>query len=447
MAKPGANAYKELTSRLVYLIVALIVYRIGAHIPVPGVNLDRIRDIFDSGQGSLFQLFNMFSGGALSNASLLALGVAPYISASIVMQLLSHMYAPLKELRQQGSVGQKRINQYTRYLTLFLALMQGFAISRTVMSAGMTLTTGMGFLLPATIGLAAGALFMMWLGEKITEFGIGNGTSMLIFSGIAVNMPRGIGMMIEQAKVGDISYARFFLMLGMIVGLFALIVFVERAQRRIAIHYANRAQASAFALDQRSHLPLKINIAGVLPAIFASAIITLLVSGMSLLTGVKGTAGRYLADLASGFNQGSWLYIATFSLLIIVFSFFYTSMMFENRELADSLKKSNAFIQGFRPGRQTADYLDLVQERLTLVGAFYIAFVCILPSLMNMGSASGQVLFLFGGTSLLIAVVVAMDFVSQVQSHILTQQYGALMKKANLSGFDVSKSRDVTGHR
>lgn len=433
MAKPAANPYKELTSRFWFLIIALVIYRVGAHIPVPGVNLARVRELFESGQGSLFQLFNMFSGGALSNASLLALGVAPYISASIVMQLLSHMYGPLKELRQQGSTGQKKISQYTRYFTVVLALLQGFAISRTVMAAGMTLTTGMGFLIPATIGLTAGALFMMWLGEQITERGIGNGISMLIFAGIAVNMPKGIGNLIEQAKVGEIGYGRFFMTLGLIVGLFALIVFVESAQRRIAIHYAKRQQMGAQPMGQQQYLPFKINMAGVIPAIFASAIITLLVSALSLSNMLPGSAGRYLSDVATGFHSGSWLYVATFALLIVLFSFFYTAMMFENRELADNLKRSNAFIQGFRPGRQTAEYLDLVRDRLTLVGAAYVAFVCVLPSVMNMGSSSGQILFLFGGTSLLIAVVVAMDFMSQVQSHMHSKQYEALMKQAKLS--------------
>lgn len=435
MARTAANPYKELTSRMWFLVISLVIYRIGAHIPVPGVDLERIRDIFNSGKGSLFQLFNMFSGGALSNASLLALGVAPYISASIVMQLLSHMYGPLKELRQQGSSGQKKITIYTRYLTLALAILQAFAISRTVLAAGMTIVDGLGFLLPATIGLTAGALFMMWLGEQITERGVGNGISMLIFAGIAVNMPKGIGNLIEQAKVGAISYGKFFLILAIIIALFALIVYVERAQRRITIHYAKRQRFGAQGMSERSHLPLKINMAGVIPAIFASAIITLLISGLSLFTTLPGSAGRYLTDLYNGFQYGNWLYIAAFTLLIILFSFFYTAMMFENRELADNLKKSNAFIRGFRPGRQTADYLDMVQDRLTVVGAVYVAFVCILPSLMNIGSASGQVLFLFGGTSLLIAVVVAMDFMSQVHSHVMSKQYESLMKKANLSGF------------
>lgn len=434
MAKPIIDPFKELKSRLWYLVVALIIYRIGVHIPVPGVDLVQVRKLFEQGGGSIFQLFNMFSGGALSNASLLALGVAPYISASIVMQLLSHMYGPLKELRSQGSTGQKKITYYTRYLTLVLALVQGFAISRTVMAQGMSLTSGPAFLLVATLALAAGALFMMWLGEQITEKGIGNGISMLIFAGIAAKMPAAIGNLISQTRENN-QYGQFFLIILVIVGLFALIVVVERAQRRIAIHYAKRQGAMQQSIGQRSHLPLKINMAGVIPAIFASAIITLLVSGLSFLQGWQGTVGRYLADIASAFSPGNWLYIATFTLLIVLFSFFYTAMMFENRELADNLKKSNAFIQGFRPGRQTADYLDMVQERLTLAGAFYVAFVCILPSLMSIGSAHGRVLFLFGGTSMLIAVVVAMDFVSQVQSHIMSKQYESLMKKANLSGF------------
>ena len=380
----------------------------------------------------------MFSGGALSNASLLALGVAPYISASIVMQLMSHMYPPLKELRQQGSNGQKKINYYTRYLTLVLALLQSFAIARTVMAQGMVLVEGSGFLVSATIGLTAGALFMMWLGEQITERGIGNGISMLIFAGIAVGMPAGIGELIQQAKVGEIGYERFIMLMVVILSLFALIVWVERAQRRIDIHYAKRQAIGGQAMKQRSFLPLKINMAGVIPAIFASAIITLVVSGLALLSDtLPGATGRYISDIASGLggNQSSWFYVASFSLLIILFSFFYTSMMFENREMADNLKKSNAFIQGFRPGKQTADYLDMVQERLTFVGAIYVAFVCILPSIMQMSSAAGNVIFLFGGTSLLIAVVVAMDFVAQVQSHIMSKKYESLMKRANLSGF------------
>ncbi|MBP3194512.1 MAG: preprotein translocase subunit SecY [Cardiobacteriaceae bacterium] len=438
MAQPASNPFKELTARLWFLIISLIIYRIGVHIPVPGVDLAKIRDMFEGGSGSLFQLFNMFSGGALSNASLLALGVAPYISASIIMQLVTHMYPALKELRQQGSSGQKKIMQYTRYLTLFVSVVQGLAISRAVMNGGMKLDTvaASQFVLITTIGLTTGAMFMMWLGEQITERGIGNGISMLIFAGISVNMPTGIGAMVSQAKDGSLSYGKFFLILGLIVGLFALIVYVERAQRKIAIHYAKRTQgASLAAMNDKQHIPLKINMAGVIPAIFASAIITLLVSGFGLFAGSTSTVGRFLSELGSSFGPGSWLYIASFTLLIVLFSFFYTSMMYENRELADNLKRSNAFIQGFRPGKQTAEYLDMVQERLTLLGAIYVAFVCILPSLMNIGSTAGQILFLFGGTSLLIAVVVAMDFMSQVQSHILSKQYESLMRKANLSGF------------
>lgn len=438
MAKPSTSPHKELSSRIWYLVLALIVYRIGVHVPVPGVDLAKLKSLFSAGEGSLFQLFNMFSGGALSNASLLALGVAPYISASIIMQLMSHIYPPLKELRQQGSSGQRKITQYTRYAALFLALLQGFAISQAVMAQGLTLSTGMGFILTSTIGLAAGALFMMWLGEQITERGIGNGISMLIFTGIAVNMPAGIASLFSHAHKGAISMPKLFLILAVIIALFALIVFIERAQRRIAIHYAKRAGhgMAMQSMMQREYLPLKINMAGVIPAIFASAIITLLVSAFSLLSGLEGNIGRYAADVASGFSQGKGLYIASFALLIILFSFFYTAMMFENRELAENLKKSNAFIQGMRPGRQTAEYLDLVQERLTLVGAIYVAFVCVLPSLVNLGSAAGQqVLFMFGGTSLLIAVVVAMDFITQIQSHILSsQRYDSLLNKVKNRG-------------
>ena len=424
----------DLRRRLLFLLGALIVFRVGAHIPVPGVNAAALANSFKEGNAGILGMLNLFSGGSLERFSIFAIGIMPYISASIVLQLFTHMYPPLKELRQQGSSGQKKISQYTRYLALVFALVQGFAISRMVMAQGLTLFSGQAFLITGTICLATGALFMMWLGEQITERGIGNGVSMLIFAGIAVHIPAGIANLVSQTKDGNISFLGFFLMLFIIVALFGLIVFVERAQRQIAIHYAKRQGMGMQTMGQRSHLPLKINMAGVIPAIFASAIITLLVSLFALLGNISGAVGRYFADLAHGFSQGNWLYIATFSLLIILFSFFYTAMMFENRELADNLKKSNAFIQGFRPGRQTAEYLDMVQERLTLVGAIYVAFVCIMPTLMNLGSASGQALFLFGGTSLLIAVVVAMDFVSQVQSHIMSKQYESLMKKANLSG-------------
>lgn len=430
------NPYHELTQRILYLLGALIVYRIGAHIPVPGVDLEKIAELFNSEQGSIFQFFNMFSGGALSNASMLALGVAPYISASIVMQMLSHMYGPLKELRAEGSSGQKKINYRTRWLTLVLAIGQGYALSNTVMHSGMTIVGGANWLVVSTISLATGAMFMMWLGEQITERGIGNGISMLIFAGIAVNMPAGISSLIAQAKVGDISFGRFFLTIGIIIGLFALIVYVERAQRRIPIHYAKRqAFGAQSALGQATHLPLKINMPGVIPAIFASAMITLVITVLAFGINAQGRTGQIISQIYNSFNHGQPLYIAVFALLIILFSFFYVSMVFENKELAENLKKSNAFIQGFRPGKQTAEYLDMVQERLTLVGGCYVAFVCVLPSLLNMGSASGQILFLFGGTSLLIAVVVAMDFVAQVQSHIMSQRYESLMKKANLAGF------------
>lgn len=436
MAKNNDTSKNELFGRLIFLVVALVIYRIGVHIPVPGVDLSKIKTIFDSQDGGVLQYFNMFSGGALSNASLLALGVAPYITASILMQLLAHMYAPLKELRQQGGSGQRKINLYTRYVTLCLAVVQSFAITRVVMAQGMNLTSGFEFMAPAVIGLTSGAMFMMWLGEQITERGVGNGISMLIFAGIAVNMPAGIGQLIEQGRSSG-EYAQMFLVLFLIICLFALIVFVERAQRRIPIHNAKSQQfgVRSQGAKSRDYLPMKVNMAGVIPAIFGSVIITLIASGLALLTGIEGIAGRYISDAVQAFQAGQWLYIALFAFLIIMFSFFYTSMMFENRELAENLKKQNTFIQGFRPGKQTSEYLDLVQNRLTFVGALYVAFVCILPSLFTMNNASGHILFLFGGTSLLIAVVVAMDFMSQVQSHLLSSKYKELMKQANLSGF------------
>ena len=426
----------DLRRRLLFLLGALIVFRVGAHIPVPGVNAAALANSFKEGNAGILGMLNLFSGGSLERFSIFAIGIMPYISASIIIQLVAEVLPSLKALKKEGEAGRRTLTKYTRWGTLLVAVVQAFAAAAVVYQRPDLVVIGRTEFYISTITcLVTGTMFLMWLGEQMTERGIGNGISMLIFAGIAVHIPSGIVNLIVQAKEGDITFFRFFLMLLIIIALFAFIVFIERAQRQIAIHYAKRQGLGSLGMGKRSHLPLKINMAGVIPAIFASAIITLIVSGLALLGGMSGAMGRYFSDMAHGFSQGNWLYVATFSLLIVLFSFFYTAMMFENRELADNLKKSNAFIQGFRPGRQTSEYLDMVQERLTLVGALYVAFVCVLPSLLNMGSASGQVLFLFGGTSLLIAVVVAMDFVAQVQSYVMSKQYEQLMKRANLSGF------------
>lgn len=426
----------ELGSRILYLVISLLIYRLGVHIPIPGIDIVRLRELFSSSDGSVLQLFNLFSGGALDNASLLSLGVTPYISSSIVMQLMAHMYAPLKELRNQGTNGQKRINQYTRYLTLIFSLVQGVIISKALQMRGLALTSDNYFIVNTTIGLASGALFIMWVGEQITDKGIGNGISMLIFIGIAINMPSAVASLVNQVRISSISYGKFFTIMIIIILLFALIVFIECAQRRIAIHYAkqNRRFAGYASSNAREYIPLKINMASVIPAIFSTTIITLLISLLSIFDNSSGLIGKYASDIVSnGLSQGKWLYIVSFGLLVILFSFFYTAMVFENRDLADSLKKSNAFIQGLRPGIQTANYLDLVQERLTLVGAIYVAFVCIIPSLLNLGTSSNQIMFLFGGTSLLIVVVVAMDFMTQIQSHLLSQRYSSLMRNSDMT--------------
>ncbi len=440
MAKNNLNqksGLSELKTRLLFLFLAIVVYRIGTFIPIPGINLTGIKQLIESGEsGGFIALGGLFSGGAISRMSVFSLGLMPYISASIVIQLLSHMPGKLKELRTSGSVGRKKITQYTRYLAFAVALFQGIALCLAFKSQA--LYTGPAFWAVGGFCFAVGAIFLMWLGEQITEKGIGNGISMLIFAGICASLPNVLGGLLSSAKEGDISIGLVLSIFTLLIGLFFFIVYIERTQRRIPIHYARQQAGMQQRGAQSNFLPLKINLAGVIPAIFASAIILLIGSVFSFLSNneslsglMDGAFGRYASQISTTLSSGQPVYIILYGILVIGFAFFYTGLVFENKELSEDLKKSGAFIQGVRPGKATSDYIDLVQNRLTLIGALYVAFVILLPEVFNMNK-SNNVLLVFGGTSLLIIVVVAMDFVSQVQSHIMSKQYQSLMKKSHL---------------
>ncbi len=429
------NSPSELKSRLLFLFLAIIVYRAGTFIPIPGINLDEIKELIKSGQsGGFIALGSLFSGGAISRMSIFSLGLMPYISASIVIQLLSHMPGKLKELRTSGSAGKKKITQYTRYLAFAVALFQGIALCLAFKN--ISLYGGPAFWLVGGFCFSVGAIFLMWLGEQITERGIGNGVSMLIFAGICASLPNVLGGLFSNARSGEISSGLFISILALLIGLFFFIVFVERTQREIPIHYARQQMGQGRAANNT--LPLKINLAGVIPAIFASAIILLLNSVFSFLSNnasisnLLGDAfGRYISQVSTALSSGQPLYMMLYGVLVIGFAFFYTGLVFENKELSEDLKRSGAFIQGVRPGKATADYIDLVQNRLTLVGAIYVALVILVPEVFNMNK-SNNVLLVFGGTSLLIIVVVAMDFINQVQSHKISKQYQSLVKKSHL---------------
>ncbi len=442
MAKNGAlqtgGSQSELGQRLLFLFLAIVIYRIGTFIPIPGIDLAQVQSLIsnkDAGDVSAFA--NLFSGGAIARMSIFALGVMPYISASIVIQLLSHMPGKLKELKASGSTGRKKITQYTRYLAFAVALFQGIAMCLAFRSAAADPNPGPEFWLIGGFSFAVGAMFLMWLGEQINERGIGNGISMLIMAGIVASMPRVFAGLISSAKAGDVATPLVLAIFAIILGLFVVIVYMETAQRRIPIHYA-RQQAGMGMGQNAPYLPLKVNLAGVIPVIFASAIMILLATIFSFLSNVEVMSGflgenfgRYMNTVAVNLQSGQPVYILIFALLIIGFSFFYTGLVFENKELADDLKKSGAFIQGVRPGKATADYIDNVQNRLTLVGALYVAAVVIVPEVFNMNS-SNQVLLQFGGASILIIVVVAMDFVQKVQAMRMSSQYESLMKKSHL---------------
>ena len=417
----------ELFSRLKFLFLAIVIYRIGTHIPVPGFDPDRLAELFNQNQGTFLGLFNMFSGGALERLSILALGVMPYISASIIMQLLSATVPSLQQLKKEGDSGRRVINQYTRYGTVGLATIQGTAMAVGFGSQGLAYETTPIFYAVAISSLVAGAVFLMWLGEQITERGIGNGISMLIFAGIIAGMPGAIGQALESARQGDLEPLILIFILLIAIGVVYFVVFIERGQRRLTVNYAQRQSRLGYSA-QTSHLPLKVNMAGVIPAIFASSLL-LFPTSISSWFGQGVNAPEWLQDMALLIGPGQPLHILLFSGLIIFFSFFYTALMYNPKEVADNLKRGGAYLPGIRPGDHTAKYIDDVTTKLTLIGGLYITLICLMPQFLNVYL---NVPFYLGGTSLLIAVVVTMDFMSQVQSHLMSQQYDSLMKKANL---------------
>lgn len=425
-----ANKYGDLGQRLWFLLGALIVYRIGAHIPVPGIDPTVLADLFNSQKGGILGMFNMFSGGALSRFTIFALGIMPYISASIIMQLATIAVPHLEQLKKEGEAGRRKITQYTRYGTLLLALFQAFGISVALQSqAGLVPNPGMMFELTTVITLVTGTMFLMWLGEQITERGLGNGISLIIFAGIAAGLPSAIGNTLEMARTGAFSIP---LVLFLLIGAFAitaLVVFVERGQRKILVNYAKRQVGNKVYGGQSSHLPLKLNMAGVIPPIFASSIILF----PATLAGWFGTGESmsWLKDVSEKLSPGQPIYVMFYAAAIVFFCFFYTALVFSPKETADNLKKSGAFLPGIRPGDQTAKYIEKIMLRLTLVGAVYITLVCLLPEFLVV---KWNVPFYFGGTSLLILVVVTMDFMAQVQSYMMTHQYDSLLKKANFKG-------------
>ena len=423
----SAPKYGDLRRRLVFLLLALVVYRIGAHIPVPGINPDQLHQLFQGQQGGILNLFNMFSGGALSRFTVFALGIMPYISASIIMQLMTYVVPTFEQLKKEGQAGQRKITQYTRYGTLALALFQSYGIAMALESQpGLVMDPGFVFRMTAVVSLTAGTLFLMWLGEQITERGLGNGISILIFAGIAAGLPHAIAGLLELVRTNAMSIIVALIILALVVLVTYFVVFVERGQRKILVNYARRQVGNKVYGGQASHLPLKLNMAGVIPPIFASSIILLPATVVNWFSSAESM--RWLRDIASSLTPGQPIYIALYAAAIIFFCFFYTGLVFNSRETADNLKKSGAFVPGIRPGDNTARYIDKILLRLTFVGAIYITLVCLLPEFLIL---KYNVPFYFGGTSLLIIVVVTMDFMAQVQNYLMTQQYDALLKKAN----------------
>ena len=425
IAKTGK--YGDLQRRLVFLLLALVVYRIGAHIPVPGINPDQLRQLFQGQQGGILNLFNMFSGGALSRFTVFALGIMPYISATNIMQLMGYVVPTFEQMKKEGEAGRRKITQYTRYGTVGLALFQSFGIAVALeASQGLVISPGWGFRLTAVVSLTAGTMFLMWLGEQITERGLGNGISILIFAGIAAGLPSAVGGLLELVRTGAMSIIVALFIVLLVGGVTYFVVFVERGLRKILVNYARRQVGNKVYGGQSSHLPLKLNMSGVIPPIFASSIILLPATVVGWFS--AGDSMRWLKDIASTLTPGQPIYVMLYAAAIIFFCFFYTGLVFNSRETADNLKKSGAFIPGIRPGEQTARYIDKILMRLTLIGAAYITAVCLLPEFLIL---KYNVPFYFGGTSLLILVVVTMDFMAQVQNYMMSQQYESLLKKAN----------------
>jgi len=423
--------YGDLRRRLVFLLLALVVYRVGAHIPVPGIDPAQLQQLFKGQQGGILSLFNMFSGGALSRFTVFALGIMPYISASIIMQLLGYVLPAFEQMKKEGEAGRRKMTQYTRFGALGLALFQSLGIAVALeASAGLVISPGFGFRMTAVVSLTAGTMFLMWLGEQITERGLGNGISILIFAGIAAGLPGSVGGLLELVRTGAMNPLVSILIVVVVALVTFGVVFVERGQRKILVNYARRQVGNKVYGGQSSHLPLKLNMAGVIPPIFASSIILLPATVINWFSSgdTNNAFVRFLKDIASGLTPGQPVYVMFYAAAIIFFCFFYTALVFNSRETADNLKKSGAFIPGIRPGEQTARYIDKILLRLTLVGAVYITFVCLLPEFLIL---KYNVPFYFGGTSLLIIVVVTMDFMAQVQNYLMSQQYDSLLKKAN----------------
>jgi len=427
MSNPSVDKFADLKRRLWFLLLALIVYRIGAHVPVPGIDPVVLKDLFDSQESGVLGMFNMFSGGALSRFSIFALGIMPYISASIIMQLGTVAIPFLESLKKEGESGRRKITQYTRYGTVALALVQSYGISIALQSqAGLVINPGGMFTITTVITLVTGTIFLMWLGEQITERGIGNGISLIIFAGIAAGLPSAIGGTLDLVSTGSMH---FLIALGIFVAaacVTGIVVFVEKGQRRILVNYAKRQIGQKVYGGQSSHLPLKLNMSGVIPPIFASSIILF----PATLAGwfANDESVTWLKDISSALSPGQPIYVILYAMLIIFFCFFYTALVFNPKETADNLKKSGAFVPGIRPGEQTTRYIEKIMLRLTLSGSIYVTLVCLLPEFLIL---KWNVPFYFGGTSLLIIVIVTMDFMSQIQSHVMSSQYDSLLKKTN----------------
>lgn len=429
----SSGKLSELKSRLLFVVLGILIYRLGSHIPVPGLDPYKLSNFFGEQQNTIFGLFNMFSGGALSRVTVFAIGIMPYISASIIIQLFSVVSPKLEQLKKEGEMGRRKLNQYTRYLTLVLGIFQSLGMAKWLASQQIALQSDMFFYFTTVVTLVTGTMFLMWLGEQITEKGIGNGISLIIFAGIVSSMPSALGSLFQQVKEGQMQTLTLLMVAVIVVLVTAFVVFIERGQRRIKVNYAQRTQGRKVYAAQSSHLPLKINMSGVIPPIFASSIILLPATLAQFLA--KGKKMDWLSDMAMAISPGQPLYLVVYALAILFFAFFYAALVFNPKETADNLKKSGAFIPGIRPGDQTTRYIDSVMTRLTLVGAIYLILVCLLPQVLMV---TWHVPFYFGGTSLLIIVVVIMDFVAQVQAHLMTKQYDSLMKKANLKGNKLS---------
>lgn len=425
-----SGKFGDLWRRLGFLLGALVVYRIGAHIPVPGIDPVLLQDLFNSQQGGILGVFNLFSGGALSRFTIFALGIMPYISASIIMQLMTHAVPALEQLKKEGEAGRRKITQYTRYGTLLLALFQAIGMTIALESQpGLVLDPGLMFRLTSVMTLVTGTMFLMWLGEQITERGLGNGISIIIFAGIVAGLPSALGGLFELVRTGAMHPLTSIVICLLVIAVTAFVVFVERGQRKILVNYAKRQVGNKVYGGQSSHLPLKLNMAGVIPPIFASSIILFPASAAGWFG--SGDGMFWLKDIAAALSPGQPVYVLLYAAAIIFFCFFYTALVFNPKETADNLKKSGAFVPGYRPGEQTARYIDRILMRLTLVGALYITVVCLIPEFLIL---KWNVPFYFGGTSLLIIVVVTMDFMAQVQAYLMSHQYESLLRKANFKG-------------